>query len=92
MNKKQLVGTACWCRFGIVQLNRLRAFRYHMGNPQQPINLVWFKRDLRIHDHAPLVAAAAAAGPVLPLYIIEPENLALEMPSIWHDPDGSFYC
>ena len=34
--------------------------------------LVWFKRDLRIADHAPLVAAAKR-GPVLCLYIYERE-------------------
>ena len=37
-----------------------------------PLNIVWFKRDLRIADHRPL-AAAARAGAVLPLYIAEPE-------------------
>jgi hypothetical protein len=36
-----------------------------------PPNIIWFKRDLRLQDHAPL-AAAAMAGRVLPLYIIEP--------------------
>ena len=36
------------------------------------IQVVWFKRDLRIDDHAAL-CAAASRGPVLPLYIIEPE-------------------
>ena len=36
------------------------------------IEIVWFKRDLRVADHAPLAAACAAGGPVLPLYIIEP--------------------
>jgi deoxyribodipyrimidine photo-lyase len=33
--------------------------------------LVWFKRDLRIDDHAPLIAAKQE-GPVLPLYVVEP--------------------
>lgn len=33
--------------------------------------VVWFKRDLRIRDHAPL-AAAVIDGTVLPLYIHEP--------------------
>ncbi|NDE17014.1 deoxyribodipyrimidine photolyase [bacterium] len=33
--------------------------------------LVWFKRDLRIHDHAPLTEAARR-GPVLGLYVYEP--------------------
>ena len=40
-----------------------------MDNP--PI-CVWFKRDLRIDDHVPLYEAAQA-GPLLPLYIIEPD-------------------
>ncbi len=34
--------------------------------------VVWFKRDLRVEDHRPLLEAAAR-GPVLPLYIVEPE-------------------
>ena len=44
------------------------------------IQVVWFKRDLRAFDHAPL-AAAAAAGPVLPLYVVEPDY--------WRLPDTS---
>ena len=36
------------------------------------MHVVWFKRDLRVHDHAPLVEAARA-GRVLPLYVFEPE-------------------
>ena len=35
------------------------------------INIVWFKRDLRIHDHAPLHEAARGGLPVLPLYVVE---------------------
>ncbi len=42
--------------------------------------VVWFKRDLRTHDHWPL-ADACVAGPVLPIYIIEPEY--------WQQPDSS---
>ena len=38
---------------------------------QSPPTVIWFKRDLRIADHAPL-AFAAARGPVVPLYVIEP--------------------
>jgi len=37
-----------------------------------PLHLVWFKRDLRVSDHAPLVAAARYA-PVVGLYVYEPE-------------------
>lgn len=42
--------------------------------PQPPVQLVWFKRDLRVHDHRPLWEAAQR-GPVLPLYIVEPDRL-----------------
>ncbi|WP_291298662.1 cryptochrome/deoxyribodipyrimidine photo-lyase family protein [Elioraea sp.] len=45
-----------------------------------PLSIVWFKRDLRQSDHAAL-ADAAAAGPVLPLWIVEP--------SAWSAPEAS---
>jgi deoxyribodipyrimidine photo-lyase len=44
------------------------------------VSIVWFKRDLRVHDHAPLVHAAAV-GRVLPLLIVEPE--------LWRQGDAS---
>jgi deoxyribodipyrimidine photo-lyase len=37
--------------------------------------ICWFKRDLRVQDH-PALASAAARGPVIPLYIVEPEMWA----------------
>jgi deoxyribodipyrimidine photo-lyase len=40
-----------------------------------PLQVVWFKRDLRVADHAPL-CGAAAAGPVLPLFVFDPRVLA----------------
>jgi len=43
------------------------------------LQVVWFKRDLRVRDHAPLLAAAAR-GTVLPLYVVEP--------SLWSAPDA----
>jgi deoxyribodipyrimidine photo-lyase len=48
-------------------------------------HIVWFKRDLRICDHAPLFAAAKA-GPVLGLYIVEPDlwRLADSSRRHWH--------
>ena len=39
---------------------------------KKSIHCVWFKRDLRIHDHSPLTNAAKS-GYVLPVYIVEPE-------------------
>ena len=39
-----------------------------------PAQFVWYKRDLRIRDHKPLLLASKA-GPVAPLYIIEPSML-----------------
>lgn len=43
-------------------------------------NVVWFKRDLRLYDHAALFHAAQQ-GPVLCLYVIEPE--------VWARPDAA---
>ena len=42
--------------------------------------LVWLKRDLRVHDH-PALTLAAGIGPVLPVYVVEPE--------LWAEPDAS---
>ncbi len=41
------------------------------------VDVVWFKRDLRIHDHGPLRDAVASGDPVICLYVIEPELWAL---------------
>lgn len=40
------------------------------------ISVLWFKRDLRLRDHAPLQAAIAAGRPVLLLYCFEPSVMA----------------
>ena len=37
------------------------------------VNIVWFKRDLRSSDHAPLNEAALGEYPVLPIYVFEPD-------------------
>jgi len=37
------------------------------------VNIVWFRQDLRISDQ-PALAAAAAAGPVIPIYILDDET------------------
>lgn len=44
------------------------------------VQIVWFKRDLRTHDHRALVRAAQI-GPVLPLFVAEPE--------LWQQDDMS---
>lgn len=44
------------------------------------MQVVWFKRDLRVADH-PALARAAQIGPVLPLYVVEPD--------LWQQPDAS---
>jgi deoxyribodipyrimidine photo-lyase len=41
--------------------------------------ILWFKRDLRVTDHAALTLAAK--GPVIPLYIVEPD--------LWAQPDAA---
>ncbi len=37
---------------------------------------VWFRRDLRLHDHAPLRAAAASGRPVVCVYCLDPRDFA----------------
>lgn len=44
------------------------------------MNVVWFKRDLRVNDHRPLYEAARGKD-CLPIYIIEP--------NYWQQPDTS---
>ena len=49
-------------RLGLLRTNRMIY--------DSPLRIVWFKRDLRITDHAPLLHASR--GKVIPLYILEP--------------------
>jgi len=51
-----------------------------LSQSKLPLQVVWFKRDLRVTDHAAL-ALACVDGPTLPLYVFEPE--------IWRAPDMS---
>ena len=52
---------------------------------KESISIVWFKRDLKIHDNAALTMAANNQNndlnKVLPLYVIEPDY--------WKLPDSS---
>lgn len=43
---------------------------------KQAINILWFKRDLRLRDHAPLHTALADNRPLLMLYFFEPSVMA----------------
>jgi len=40
------------------------------------INIVWFKKDLRLQDHLPLAQAIAAKQPALLLFVFEPSMMA----------------
>jgi deoxyribodipyrimidine photo-lyase len=54
-------------------------------HPKPPIILLWFKRDLRVEDHAPLHAAVSLSlqtnTPIVAFYSFEP--------NIVHAPDFS---
>ena len=45
------------------------------------IQILWFKKDFRVIDHAPLMKAFENKIPVLPIYLIEP--------SFWKQPFSS---
>jgi deoxyribodipyrimidine photolyase len=36
--------------------------------------LLWFRNDLRLHDHEPLAAACAGATSLLPVYVFDPRE------------------
>lgn len=40
--------------------------------PADSTALVWFRRDLRLHDHPPLVSALAAHARVVPVFVLDP--------------------
>ena len=48
---------------------------------EEQVEVIWFKRDLRVFDHEPLSVAASRAK-VIPLYIFEPE--------LWRQNDLSY--
>jgi deoxyribodipyrimidine photo-lyase len=48
---------------------------------KKAINIVWFKRDLRLTDHEPLYFALQSKLPILLIYIFEPSVMA------YHDSD-----
>jgi deoxyribodipyrimidine photo-lyase len=51
---------------------------------KQAINIVWFKRDLRLQDHAPIITAMETGLPVLFLYFYEPSLMQYKTSSERH--------
>ena len=51
-----------------------------MDTKENSPSIVWFKRDLRVHDHMPLYLGSKS-DQIIPLYIIEPDY--------WKLPDTS---
>ena len=47
-------------------------------------NIVWFKRDLRVSDHLPLLTASKENIPFIPLYILEEEYWKQKFSSLRH--------
>ncbi|MEM9012050.1 MAG: deoxyribodipyrimidine photo-lyase [Pseudomonadota bacterium] len=53
-----------------------------MSDDRRPA-LMWFRRDLRLADNAALTAAAEADGPVIPVFILDPETEAMGAAPKW---------
>jgi hypothetical protein len=51
---------------------------------KQEINIVWFKRDLRLQDHEPLWNAQQSGVPLLLVYIFEPSVMAYDDSDVRH--------
>ena len=45
--------------------------------------LLWLRRDLRLSDHPALAAALADGGPVIPVFVLDPETEAMGAASQW---------
>src|SRR3954447_25470544 len=43
--------------------------------------VVWFRRDLRVHDHPPLVSALREHDEVVPLFVLDPRLIGGRFPS-----------
>lgn len=63
--------------------NPNRARRVFIGMTEPAPQIVWFRRDLRLADHAPLCAAAASGGAVIPVFVLDPETEALGAAPKW---------
>ena len=50
--------------------------------------IIWFRRDLRLHDHPALQAAVAAGRPIVPLFILDPQAEALGAAPKWRLGEG----
>ena len=50
----------------------------------KPVNIVWMKRDLRVHDHEPLLRATEKGLPCILLHITEPSMLEYPDSSLRH--------
>lgn len=50
----------------------------------QAINILWFKRDLRLSDHVPLQLAIEEGTPLLLIYVFEPSVIEAEEYSVRH--------
>src|SRR5690349_6497430 len=44
----------------------------HVGPDEMTTGIVWFRRDLRVHDHPALARAAAEYDRVIPLFVLDP--------------------
>ncbi len=52
-----------------------------------PTAVVWFRRDLRLHDHPALDAALAQADRVAPLFVLDPALIA----GRWRSPNRTWF-
>lgn len=54
-----------------------------MGGTDAAATLLWLRRDFRLGDHPALQAAVADRGPVIPVFILDPETEALGAAPKW---------
>ena len=52
-----------------------------------PTGVIWFRRDLRLHDHPALASALAAAERVAPLFVLDPGLIT----GRWRSPNRTWF-
>ncbi len=50
----------------------------HTMSTEVPIDVVWLKRDARLHDHGPFSTVSQSASPFVVLYLYEPDQVMLQ--------------
>ncbi len=74
-------------QFGVGDVNTYKHTKSKLGLNTPPVMtspiIFWFRRDLRLADHPGLASALAKGGPVIPVFILDPETESMGAAPKW---------